>query len=410
MKYRPFTVRFVLYLWRFKLTRGGRYLLYGVMLSTLGLVVVQIPVYQIFFTLSALLGTAWVAGLALRPKLEVRSRLPLKTTAGEPVAGEVTIVNRGMRPAFDLSVGFSPLPASLLHQDRERTVPVLHREESATMPVTLLPLKRGLYPLPELRAFSTFPFNLIRSGSASVPGYALLVLPAFHPLRIGLAAGTRYQPGGIALTSRIGESPEYIGNREYVPGESMRRLDFRSWARLGKPVVREYQEEYYSRVALVLDTYIPAGRRERASGFAELEAAVSLTAAVADALSAGESIIDLFAAGAELHVFRAGRHTAHFENLLEILACVDACRSDPFGTVVPAIADELGNISAVVCVLLDWDGSRRALARAALEAGCNLKVLIVRDGRTTEPIDGLDNAEVTQLGVAQVQNGEVDVL
>ena len=410
MKYRPFTVRFFFYLWRFKLTRGGRYLFYGLLLSTLGTVSVQIPVYQLFFALGALLGTSWLAGRVLRPKLELRARLPLKTTSGEPAVGEVTLVNRGRLPGLDVSVGYFDLPKPLVHQDRERSVPVGHRGESATMPLTLLPLKRGLYPLPDLRAFSTFPFNLIRSAAARIPQEALLVLPAFHPLQIALSAGTRYQPGGIAFTSRSGESPEYIGNREYVPGESMRRLDFRSWARLGKPVIREYQEEYYSRIALVLDTYIPAGRRERAAGFAELEAAVSLTAAVADALSAGESIIDLFAAGAELHVFRAGRHTAHFDNLLEILACVDACRTDPFTSVAPAIADELGNISAVVCVLLDWDEPRRELARAALEAGCSLKVLVVRDGETTEPLDGVDAGDVAQLSVLQIQSGAAGVL
>jgi hypothetical protein len=36
----------------------------------------------------------------------------------------------------------------------------------------------------------------------------------------------------------------------------VRRIDFRSWARLGKPVVREYQEEYYCRIALILDTHV----------------------------------------------------------------------------------------------------------------------------------------------------------
>ena len=118
---------------------------------------------------------------------------------------------------------------------------------------------------------------------------------------VSVPVGMRHQPGGIALTSNIGESPEYIGNREYVPGEPVRRIDFRSWARLGKPVVREFQEEYYCRIALVLDTHVVPkmtwGSFERwAEGwyfpyeqgpeeFPELEAAVSMTAALADALS-----------------------------------------------------------------------------------------------------------------------------
>jgi uncharacterized protein (DUF58 family) len=186
----------------------------------------------------------------------------------------------------------------------------------------------------------------------------------------------------------VGESPEYIGNREYVPGEPARRLDFRSWARTGTPVVREYQEEYYCRIALLLDTYVPHKRGQGRAEAERLEAAVSLSAAVADVLSGGEYLVDLFAAGPELYVFQSGRHTAHFENILEILAGVETCRSDPLETLAPAVAEELTNISAAVCVLLDWDDARRRLLQTIAEAGCALKVLLVRNEPPTQPIDG----------------------
>jgi uncharacterized protein (DUF58 family) len=219
--------------------------------------------------------------------------------------------------------------------------------------------------------------------------------------------GFRYQPGGIALTSNIGESPEYIGNREYRPGDPTRHIDFRAWARLASPVVREFQEEYYNRIALVIDTFVPGRRRAPAEGFPQLEAAISLGATVADALSRGEYLIDIFAAGPQLYVFRAGRHTAHFENIMEILACVDACRSDPFETVAPALSDELNAISTVVCVFLDWDASRELLVRAAAEAGCSVKLLIVRQGETSHPLDAAEawTADVTQLTPREVSTG-----
>ena len=40
-------------------------------------------------------------------------------------------------------------------------------------------------------------------------------------------------------------------------GDPLRKIHWRSWARRGKPVVKEYQEEYFSRIALVLDTFLP---------------------------------------------------------------------------------------------------------------------------------------------------------
>jgi uncharacterized protein (DUF58 family) len=250
--------------------------------------------------------------------------------------------------------------------------------------VTLTPKRRGRYQLPDLRAYTTFPFALGRSGKMSKALPPLVVLPSFEPLAgLILPVGSRYQPGGIALTSHVGESPEYIGNREYVPGEPIRRLDFRAWARTGRPVVREYQEEYYCRVALILDTYIAPGRKAGPKGFEELEAAISLTAALAESLSGGEYVIDLFAAGPDLHLFRSGRHTAHFENVLEILAGVDACRTDPFASLGPAVADELTRISTAVVVLLDWSESRRRLLEQIAEAGCRLKPIFVTRGART---------------------------
>ena len=81
-------------------------------------------------------------------------------------------------------------------------------------------------------------------------------------------------------------------------------------------------------MALVLDTCVRRGRVRTSRGFADLEAAVSLTASVADAMCGGEYIIDIFAVGPKLYVFRAGRHTAHFDNVLEILAAV---RETPLG-------------------------------------------------------------------------------
>src|SRR6202008_1442681 len=108
----------------------------------------------------------------------------------------------------------------------------------------------------------------------------ITVVPAFQTIRhFELPVSRRYQPGGVMMSSGLGHSPEYVGNREYTPGEPARRLDFKAWARTGKPVVREYQEEYYSRIALVLDTFVP-GRFRRGQEHPQFEAAVSLTAAI----------------------------------------------------------------------------------------------------------------------------------
>jgi uncharacterized protein (DUF58 family) len=239
------------------------------------------------------------------------------------------------------------------------------------------------------------------------------VLPCFPPLiDINVPVGRLYQPGGIVLTSNVGESLEYIGNREYRPGDPTRRIDFRSWARLAKPIVREYQEEYYCRLALVLDTHVAGGRRKGPEGFLELEAGISLAASVADVLAQGEYIIDIFAAGPELYVFRGGRHTGHLDNILEILACVEECRQSPFETIAPALVEELRSITAIVFVLLDWDEERERFVRTAVESGAGARVLIVRDEETTLPVEPAQDwaGRIRQLSPHEIRSGAIDTL
>ncbi len=399
------------FLWTYRFTAGGKWLIAGVVLSgAIGGATVEVPIYQLFCALLALLCVDRIAGFLLRPKLDVLGTFPEKATAGQEVAAQYTLVNRGRLTAYDLGLRFFRLPRSFQSVDPEVTLGHLRPGESLSTTIRLNPIRRGLHTLFRPRAYSTFPFNFSRDGRSQAEESSVLVLPHFFPIaELDIPVGSRYQPGGIALTSNIGESPEYIGNREYVPGDSVRQIDHRSWARLAKPAVREYQEEYYCRVALVLDTFVPRGRKPARDGFPDLEAAISLSASVGEALSRGEYLIDLFAAGPELYVFRAGRHTAHFENILEIVACVDACRDNPFDKVTPALADELSNISTVICVFLDWDATRRELARTAVEMGCSVKILIVRDGDTTEPID-FEEGSVAALTIGQIRDGGIEVL
>ncbi len=397
------------YLWQFKVTRAGWYMAAaGLLIGMLAISSLEIPVFYLFDGICGLFVMTFVGGWLFSSGVHVTCRPPDKATSGEWVTAKVQVRNPSRRAVFEVSAGYFPLPSAFVCSSEESMLGALEPGVAAAVPVVLRPLRRGVFDLPALKVYTTFPFGLFRHEVGRLAPHRLLVLPRFHPLTsVDLPIGTRYQPGGIALTSNVGESPEYIGNREYRPGDPARRIDFRSWARLGRPVLREYQEEYYCRVALILDTFITK-RAMPTGGFRELEGAVSLAAAIADILARGEHIIDLFAAGPELYVFRAGRDTAHVDNILEILAGVEHCASNPFELIAPALADELGNISAVVCVLLDWDASREHLVRTAQEAGCSVRVVVVRQGETTLPLDG--HEAFVQISPDDVLRGGVDTL
>lgn len=407
MKYRSrIVVPLYQYFWRFKLTPAGQMLVVALLLSAVGSVSVEIPIYQIFCGILALLFVTEPIGIAMRPRLEVHGNLPTHVRAEEPFTAQLRLTNRSWRPSFDLMAGLFGLPRTFEHLNGDCYVPSLARGGTALLPVTLIARHRGVYRLPPVHVHSTFPFNLMRFGGCRLPAQSVTVYPAYHSLEhFEIPHSQRYQPGGVLMTAHVGDSMEYIGNREYTPGEPARRLDARAWARLGRPVVREYQEEYSCRVALILDTFVPGRWRPGRGRFANLEAAASLTAAAAEAMSTGDFLVDFFAAGPNLHVFRSSGSRASFDSVLEILAAVDASRTDPFEQISPAVAEEMLRISTAVCILLDWDKARRQLAEHILEAGCALKVAIVRDGETTLPIASGDHLQ--QVSPAEVMAGRV---
>ena len=396
-------VRFVL---GFKLTPAGRAAAALLFFSALGLVTVEIPIYQIFCGLVAFIGAVEFTGTILGPKLKVEADLPQVATLGEPIIGSVRARNIGWFPAFDLMTGIFLGPSAVKQIDGDQVYSTLPRGEEATLFIRLVGTKRGVYRLPGINVHSTFPMNFMRFGGSDSREGTLTIVPRFHSLEeFDLPLSHRYQPGGVTHVSGIGQSPEYLGNREYVQGEPVRRLDFRAWARLGRPIVREYQEEYYSRVALVLDTFAPRGWFQGRRATEALEAAISLMAAVAETINFDDYAVDIFAAGPEMYIFRTPGGPTRLDAVLEILAGVDPCQRNPFEQLSPALAQNLESISTVVCILLDWDQSRADLVQRIGEAGCAVKVVIVRDVGTTLPLPTVDG--YAQVTPEEVIKGEV---
>jgi uncharacterized protein (DUF58 family) len=215
--------------------------------------------------------------------------------------------------------------------------------------------------------------------------------------------GRRYQPGGIPLTSSTGDAIEFIGTRDYRPGDPVRNIHWRSWARRGAPVVKEYQEEYFCRLAIVLDTFLPREPdAEDARGF---EAAISVVAGIADYFSRSEYVVDILAAGPDVYEVSAGRSLAYLDNILDVLACVEPCYDPPFQTIGPHLFEKLQQLTTVVAILQDWDPVRQAFLSRVRASGVAVRAVIVR-GRTTTS-DFAPAAET--LGEVEVMTpGEVE--
>ena len=82
----------------------------------------------------------------------------------------------------------------------------------------------------------------------------------------------------IHSAPRRGHGPEYLGIREYRPGDSMRHVHWASTARHGQIMVREFEEERTRRLAIVVDA---ARDTEGDEAWTPLDRACSAAASVA---------------------------------------------------------------------------------------------------------------------------------
>ncbi len=372
------------YLWEFKLTTPGKgFLLFFTVAISVGASSLHIPVYQLVCALFSIFFFGFLAGWIYRPQLMIQGRFPDRAVVGQEVGSVFRVRNEGKRSAFDIGLRFFMLPRHLKSTQVEEVHRGLPSKSGDSLEVSLFPEKRGIYTLPVPYLYTTFPFNFFRTRFRSDPKMSrsttsLLVVPSYHPLEeVRIPARRRYQPGGVPYSSHIGESMEYVGNREYRPGDSMQRIDFLSWGRISRPVVREYQEEYYLRIGLVLDTQVTGMKREPREGYPPLEAAISLTAAISDFLIRQDHVIDLFAAGNQVYRLTAGRHTAQLDRVQEILACLEPTPHNPFPTVNEEVGEYLSGISCLIGIFLSWDDHRETIIRQASAMGCGSRVILV---------------------------------
>jgi uncharacterized protein (DUF58 family) len=191
------------------------------------------------------------------------------------------------------------------------------------------------------------------------------------------------------------------GVRPYRKGDRVRDLAARSWARTGKPAVREYQEEYFTRVGVVLDCVAP-GRRSAPVEEA-FEAAVSLTAGIVAHLGRGDALVDLLVTGGEIHALTLGRSLGFLEQALDHLAGAELEATVDRPRLLQLLAPYLSRLSAVVMVVDGWDETREAFVRGVERSGVRVHCVAVGDPVSAGP-------RVRSVSVASVLGGRGIVL
>jgi len=376
---------------RGEFTVGGRALFWGMLLSGGMLMggLTQPLVWSFGFCTSALL-IAGLMGVIFRPRLQLTRRIVTSPSAGEVFAYRVDVANVGKRTARNVVIEERRLPPDLRPEGEPPTIDLLKPGERTAVTLKLRCVSRDWHELKRLQGATTFPTGLVKSGKRSRHVDRLVVYPRVTDVgQFEVPRSSHHQPGGIAVASQVGESTEFLGTRDWRQGDRLRDIHWPSSARTGRLIVREFQEEYFVRLAIVLDVQARWARDER-----RLEKAISFAAGIADLLARQEYVIDIFAAGDDVYHFQAGRALAHLDNLLEVLACLEPGGEMNFQRLESVLLPETQALSAIILIMMDWDDRRRELVGLLKSHGVSVRVVCMKPGRM---LDGLEPFEIVEV-------------
>jgi uncharacterized protein (DUF58 family) len=396
--------------------------------ASVGTDVENTVVYQEFALLLALLVFALATGGFFRAKFSATRTLPRFGTAGQPLQYRVWVKNlsphpqTGLtllenfadpRPTFDEWLAFqiaesNRMRAFHVSERRRRNpfrlanpveaeVPPLPPHIETEVPVTILPLRRGVLHFTGMTLARPDPLGIFRAFSRVPARQSVLILPRRYPVPpIALPGTLKYQDGGVAMASNVGRSEEFVALRDYRRGDPLRHIHWRSWAKADKPIVKEFEDEFFVRHALILDTFTDEPQSEI------LEEAVSVAASFACTVLTQESLLDLLFVGAQSYCFTAGRGLAHADQMLEILAAVRACSDKPFAMLEHLVIGHVSLVSGCICVFQNWDEARRGLVKKLRVLGVPVLVLVIARPNETKPDAGPLRDEPERFHVLEI--------
>lgn len=169
-----------------------------------------------------------------------------RVVAGGEVPGRIEIRNRGARAALpgriDLPVGDGLV---------ELGVPLLRGGASSSQPVTIPTPRRGIIPVGPPTAVRIDPVGLLRREHAWDDVHRLYV----HPRTVAVpstSAGLVRDLEGRPSRRLVDADMSFHAIREYAPGDARRQIHWKSTAKTGRLMVRQFEETRRSRMAIVL--------------------------------------------------------------------------------------------------------------------------------------------------------------
>jgi len=192
----------------------------------------------------SIMATIYLIG---RSQLELSLHVDhLRVAVGEPASGEVRGINNGKRRSLGV-VAEIPVAATFA----EAVLPSLRPGSSSTHDFPIPTLRRGVIPVGPVRTVRADPIGLLRREQVWTESSEIFV----HPRTISIpsvSTGLIRDLEGNPTRDLANNDISFHALREYVPGDERRNIHWKTTARTGRYMVRQFEETRRSHLVIAL--------------------------------------------------------------------------------------------------------------------------------------------------------------
>src|SRR6185437_16329603 len=205
----------------------------------------------------------------------------------------------------------------------------------------------------------------------------------------------RLAEGGISGQHRSpfhGFNIEFASYREYTPGDDLRRLDWRVFARSDRHYIKQYEEESNARVTFVVDASASMNYRGAKAALSKFDYGATLVVALAMLLTKQQDPVGLVLFDeSETTMLPPGATQAQVNVMADLLERCTPARRTELGGLLQSLSGRVRRRGLVIVVsdlLTDLDAVYDGLNRLQFQ-GHEVLMLQVLDRDETElPFDG----------------------
>ena len=282
--------------------------------------------YLMFGILISMVFVSGISSTIALSGLRFKRILPDEIYAGDEFVIRLEVVNRkSVFPAMGLLVKDSP-GALGADSPAKAFIMKLGPRQSGLVRYVASIERRGAFTFDYLAVSTRFPFGVVEIFFDIPLEDEVIVMPRVGQLRdTVILEGERRDEDVAKLSFMFGLEEEFRGLRDFRRGDNPRHIHWRSSARHGKLVVKEFDRQEERNVCVFFDTYI--GDRKMTRDLAEtVERAVSFTATILNELARQGYEVYLAAHSPEFFVGAGGGESRRLVGLLRALATLEPSR------------------------------------------------------------------------------------